>query len=73
VVAQHFNTAGNFWFSFLAFASVGLDTAYPELDLDSYLNQAGRDMLALAATPAWSTACCWAWAGTSRTSRRPTR
>jgi secretory lipase len=45
VVAEHLNTDGNFWFSFLAFAAVGLDTAYPELDLDSYLNQTGRDML----------------------------
>lgn len=46
VVAQHLNGDGNFWFSFLAFAAVGLDAAYPELDLDSYLNQTGRDLLA---------------------------
>jgi hypothetical protein len=46
VVAQHLNTDGNFWFTFLAMAAVGLDTAYPELNLDSYLNQAGRDLMA---------------------------
>jgi len=46
VVAQHLNTDGNFWFTFLAMAAVGLDSAYPELDLESYLNQAGRDLLA---------------------------
>jgi pimeloyl-ACP methyl ester carboxylesterase len=46
VVAQHLNTDGNFWFTFLAAAALGLDTAYPELDLESYLNQAGRDLLA---------------------------
>jgi pimeloyl-ACP methyl ester carboxylesterase len=46
VVAQHLNTDGNFWFTFLAFAAVGLDSAYPELNLDSYLNQTGRDLLA---------------------------
>ena len=45
-LAQHLNGPGNFWFSFLAFAAVGLDSAYPELDLETYLNQAGRDMMA---------------------------
>jgi pimeloyl-ACP methyl ester carboxylesterase len=45
VVAQHLNTDGNFWFSFLAFAAVGLNSAYPELNLDSYLNQTGRDLM----------------------------
>lgn len=46
VVADWLNGGGTFFFSFLAFAAVGLDSAYPELDLDSYLNQTGRDMLA---------------------------
>jgi hypothetical protein len=46
VVSQHLNTDGNFWFTFLSFAAVGLNAAYPDLDLDSYLNQAGRDLLA---------------------------
>jgi pimeloyl-ACP methyl ester carboxylesterase len=46
VVAQHLNTDGNFWFTFLAAAAVGLNAAYPELNLDSYLNQAGKDLLA---------------------------
>ena len=48
VWAEHLNTDGNFWFIFLAFAAVGLDTTYPELNLDSYLNQTGRDLLTIA-------------------------
>jgi pimeloyl-ACP methyl ester carboxylesterase len=35
-------------FGFLAFAAVGLDSAYPELDLDSYLNDTGRAEIAQA-------------------------
>ncbi|NYI89498.1 pimeloyl-ACP methyl ester carboxylesterase [Amycolatopsis endophytica] len=37
---------GYLGFGFLAFAAVGLDAAYPELDLDSYLNDTGRTELA---------------------------
>jgi pimeloyl-ACP methyl ester carboxylesterase len=33
-------------FGFLAFAAVGLDAAYPELKLDSFLNDTGRQQLA---------------------------
>jgi hypothetical protein len=32
---------GGLGFAFLMMASVGLDTAYPELNLNSYLNAAG--------------------------------
>jgi hypothetical protein len=46
VVATHLDGAGNLFFTFLAAAAVGLNSAYPELNLDSYLNQAGRDLLA---------------------------
>lgn len=45
-LAQYLNGSGNLFFSFLAFAAVGLDSAYPELDLESYLNDTGRTMLA---------------------------
>jgi hypothetical protein len=41
-VAAHLDGAGNAFFSFLAFASLGLDTAYPELDLETYLNAEGQ-------------------------------
>jgi hypothetical protein len=37
---------GNDFFSFLAFTAVGYDSAYPELDLPSYLNDEGRAVLA---------------------------
>ncbi len=37
---------GNVGFGFLAFAAIGLDAAYPELRLDSYLNASGRSLLA---------------------------
>ena len=37
---------GYLGFGFLAFAAVGLDAAYPELHLDSYLNDTGRQQLA---------------------------
>ncbi|MBN2622889.1 MAG: alpha/beta fold hydrolase [Acidimicrobiales bacterium] len=36
---------GGLFFAFLAMAAVGLDAAYPELDLDSYLNDTGRQLL----------------------------
>ncbi|WP_435061258.1 lipase family protein [Amycolatopsis thermoflava] len=39
---------GNLGFGFLAFAAVGLDAAYPELHLDSYLNDTGRQQIAEA-------------------------
>jgi hypothetical protein len=40
-VGQHLNTAGSFYFSFLLYAEIGLDTAYPELDLEGHLNPTG--------------------------------
>ena len=43
-VAENLNGPNNFFFAFLAFAAVGLDAAYPELDLESYLNDAGRSL-----------------------------
>lgn len=36
---------GGPFFAFLALAAVGLDAAYPELDLESYLNETGRTLL----------------------------
>jgi pimeloyl-ACP methyl ester carboxylesterase len=45
-LAEYLNGPGNLFFSFLAFAAVGLDSAYPELNLESYLNQQGTDLLA---------------------------
>jgi pimeloyl-ACP methyl ester carboxylesterase len=39
---------GGIGFGFLAFAAVGLDAAYPDLNLDSYLNDTGRTELAKA-------------------------
>ncbi|MEV6905797.1 lipase family protein [Amycolatopsis sp. NPDC051071] len=36
---------GYLGFGFLAFAAVGLDAAYPDLKLDSYLNDTGRQQL----------------------------
>ncbi|MGW3962688.1 lipase family protein [Amycolatopsis sp. NPDC005003] len=36
---------GYLGFGFLAFASVGLDAAYPDLKLDSFLNDTGRQQL----------------------------
>ncbi|MGW4525535.1 lipase family protein [Amycolatopsis sp. NPDC004378] len=36
---------GYIGFGFLAFAAVGLDAAYPDLNLDSYLNDTGRRQL----------------------------
>ncbi|MGW5055373.1 lipase family protein [Actinokineospora sp. NPDC004072] len=37
---------GKFGFGFLLYALAGLDNAYPELDLEKYLNDAGRAALA---------------------------
>jgi pimeloyl-ACP methyl ester carboxylesterase len=39
---------GGIGFGFLAFAAVGLDAAYPELNLDSFLNATGRAELGKA-------------------------
>ncbi len=39
---------GYIGFGFLAFAAIGLDTAYPDLKLDSYLNDSGRTTLGAA-------------------------
>lgn len=39
---------GGLGFGVLAFAASGLDAAYPELDLDSYLNETGRTEIAKA-------------------------
>ena len=36
---------GGPFFAFLAMAAVGLDAAYPELDLEAYLNDTGRQLL----------------------------
>jgi len=36
---------GGPFFTFLALAAVGLDAAYPELDLESYLNETGQQLL----------------------------
>lgn len=45
-VAANLDGPNNFFFAFLAFAAVGLDAAYPELNLESYLNDAGRNLFA---------------------------
>ena len=49
-MAENLNGPGNAFFSFLAFAAVGLDAAYPELDLESYLNPAGESLFAQGRT-----------------------
>ncbi len=41
---------GGAYYGFVAAASTGLDTAYPELDLDSYLNDAGKALFDSAET-----------------------
>ena len=41
---------GSVFFTLLGYAAIGLDTAYPELDLESYLNDTGRDLLGRART-----------------------
>jgi pimeloyl-ACP methyl ester carboxylesterase len=45
VMTEHLDGEANQFFSFLAFASVGLDSAYSELDLESYLNAEGSEVL----------------------------
>jgi len=45
-LGDYLNGSGNLFFSFLAFAAVGLDSAYSELNLETYLNQAGTDLMA---------------------------
>jgi pimeloyl-ACP methyl ester carboxylesterase len=45
-LAAHLDGPGNFWFSFLAFAALGLDAAYPELNLEASLTESGRQLLA---------------------------
>lgn len=49
-VSDHLDSDGNAFFSFLAFAALGLDTAYGELDLASYLNAEGQALFAEATT-----------------------
>ncbi|HEX8803190.1 MAG TPA: lipase family protein [Acidimicrobiales bacterium] len=44
-LAAYLNGPGNLFFSFLAFAAVGLNSAYPELNLESYLNEQGASLL----------------------------
>lgn len=39
---------GGLFFTFLGYAAIGLDSAYPELDLESYLNETGTQLLATA-------------------------
>ena len=41
-VSSHLDGAGNQYFAFLAFAALGLDTAYAELNLETYLNAEGQ-------------------------------
>jgi pimeloyl-ACP methyl ester carboxylesterase len=45
-MVEHLDGDGNQFFAFLAFAAVGLNSAYPELDLESYLNDEGTDLFA---------------------------
>ncbi len=49
-VSAHLDGEGNQYFTFLAFAALGLDTAYDELDLASYLNAEGEALFAQATT-----------------------
>lgn len=49
-VSDHLDGDGNAFFTFLAFAALGLDTAYGELDLASYLNAEGQALFAEATT-----------------------
>jgi pimeloyl-ACP methyl ester carboxylesterase len=44
-LGEYLDGPGNFWFTFLALAALGLNAAYPELHLESYLNDAGRQLL----------------------------
>ncbi|HET6952631.1 MAG TPA: lipase family protein [Acidimicrobiales bacterium] len=49
-VSANLDGPGNQFFSFLAFAALGLDTAYDELDLASYLNAEGQALFDQATT-----------------------
>ncbi len=49
-VSAHLDGPGNQYFTFLAFAALGLDTAYDELNLSSYLNAEGQALFAQATT-----------------------
>ena len=49
-VSAHLDGDGNQYFTFLAFAALGLDTAYDELDLASYLNAEGQSLFSQATT-----------------------
>jgi len=50
LVAVANNLDGGLGFGFLAAAAVGFDTAYPELNLNSYLNDAGKTAFAKGKT-----------------------
>ena len=47
-VAAHLDGPGNAFFSFLAFAALGLDTAYAELNLETYLDADGQALFTTA-------------------------
>lgn len=49
-VSAHLDGDGNQFFTFLALAALGLDTAYGELDLESYLNAEGQALFDQATT-----------------------
>jgi hypothetical protein len=44
-LAEYLDGDGNLFFTFLALAALGINAAYPELHLESYLNDAGRQLL----------------------------
>jgi pimeloyl-ACP methyl ester carboxylesterase len=45
VMTEHLDGPGNSWFAVLAFAALGLNSAYPELDLESYLTPEALELL----------------------------
>lgn len=45
VMTEHLDGPGNSWFAILAFAALGLNAAYPELDLESYLTDEATELL----------------------------
>ena len=45
VMTEHLNGPGNAYFTILAFAALGLNSAYPELDLESYLTSEALDLV----------------------------
>jgi hypothetical protein len=49
-MTEHLDGPGNSWFAILAFAAIGLDAAYPELDLASYLTDEATELLDTART-----------------------